>query len=176
MVRCYHHITSNERASPRYPPGNIHTSNNHGLMPLFARIYSKCTGAQRRSMGIYAADASTMAVGLFDDPTRYYRPNKHAVCPPLSPLDTLGITPTRCICSIRHGFVRLLFAVGPVLLDIISDLKDAHCTSHCPPGRSVTRSLHRNIGRKKKKEELGSGIVALSRGWRYAFLEGERDW
>lgn len=26
------------------------------------------------------------------DPTRYYRANKHAVCPPLSPLDTVGIT------------------------------------------------------------------------------------
>lgn len=64
-------------------------------------------------MGIYARDASTMGVGLFGDPTRYYRPNKHAVCPPLSPLDTVGITPTRCIYSIRHGFVRLLFAVGP---------------------------------------------------------------
>lgn len=38
----------------RRPPVyvNIHTSNNHGLMALFARIYSKCTGA-RRSMGIY---------------------------------------------------------------------------------------------------------------------------
>lgn len=29
---------------------------------------------------------------LFGDPTRYYRANKHAVCPPLSPLDTVGIT------------------------------------------------------------------------------------
>lgn len=42
----WHHLPSRDRASPRSPPGNIHTTNNHGLMPLFARIYSKCTGAQ----------------------------------------------------------------------------------------------------------------------------------
>lgn len=92
---------------PPPSPANIHTSNNHGLMALSARIYSKCTGA-RRSMGIcthidrWCIDNGEWA--LLGDPTRYYRANKHAVCPPLSPLDTVGIThPPRSICSIRRA-------------------------------------------------------------------------
>lgn len=46
---------------------------------------------------------------LLGDPTRYYRANKHAVCPPLSPLDTVGIThpPLLCICSIRCSTVSV---------------------------------------------------------------------
>lgn len=42
---------------------NIHTSNNHGLMALFARIYSKCTNA-RRSLWLYIYTHTYIYTGI----------------------------------------------------------------------------------------------------------------
>lgn len=42
------------------------------------------------------------------DPTRYYRANKHAVCPPLSPLDTVGITYPPPLPSLAPSYLLLL--------------------------------------------------------------------
>jgi len=72
---------------------------------------------------------------LFGDPTRYYRANKHAVCLPLSPLDTVGITHPPAVFAVFGSLcppaVCRRESSYPVLYPISSRLLSRRCRASC---------------------------------------------
>lgn len=122
--QCYHHY-QHERASPRSPPGNIHTSNNHGLMPLFACIYSKCTGAQ--VYGYIRSWCIDNGSGSVRRPNEVLPTEQACSLSPIVASRYSGNNAHPLYLQYSARFRPVAVCRRPVLFDIISDLKDTHC-------------------------------------------------